>query len=148
MAAQWYCRLMGSELGPYTSQQLLEMARTHRITPDDTVKKGPDGMWVPADHVKGLFDASASSIIIASLPPEIKQAQESKQQTTKSAAAAEPRPVTWYYISDQGKFGPLSFDELIVHGQQGRLKPKSRVWSSKSPKWCEAKDVKGLVFGS
>jgi hypothetical protein len=147
MAAQWYCRLMGTELGPYTSQQLLEMARSHRITPDDSVKKGAEGMWVPADHVKGLFDASASSIIIASLPPDAKQSSGNKQPTAP-AAAAEPRPITWYYISDQGKFGPLSFDELIVHGQEGRLKPKSRVWSSKSPKWCEAKDVKGLSFGS
>jgi hypothetical protein len=148
MAAQWYCRLMGTELGPFTSQQLLEMARSHQITPDDSVKKGPNGMWVPADRVKGLFDdASASTIIMASLPPEVKQALESKQETTKAAAPPEPRPISWYYIADQSKVGPLSFDELIIHGQQGRLKPKTRVWSSKSPKWCEAKDVKGLVFG-
>jgi hypothetical protein len=148
MAAQWYCRLMGTELGPFTSQQLLEKARSHQLTPDDCVRKGPDGMWVPADHVKGLFDdASASTIIMASLPPDVKQALESKQPTPNEPAAPAPRPVTWYYISDQSKVGPLSFDELIVHGQQGRLKPKSRVWSSKSPKWCEAKDVKGLVFG-
>ena len=148
MAAQWYCRLMGTELGPFTSQQLLEMARTHRITPDDSVKKGPEGMWVPADHVKGLFDdASASTIIMASLPPEVKQALESKQETTKEATAPEPRPINWYYISDQNKVGPLSFDELVARGRAGLVKPESRVWSSRSPKWCEAKDVKGLVLG-
>jgi len=139
--------LMGTELGPFTSKQLLEMARSHRLVPDDSVKKGVDGMWVAAYRVKGLFDdASASTIIMAKLPPDEKQAVASRQPTTKEAAA-EARPVTWYYISDASKVGPLSFDELIVHGQQGRLKPKSRVWSSKSPKWCEAKDVKGLAFG-
>ena len=148
MATQWYCLLMGTELGPFTSKQLLEMARSHRLTPDDSVKKGADGMWVAAHRVKGLFDdASASTIIMASLPPEVKQALESKQETTNGAAVPKPRPITWYYISDHNKVGPLSFDELLAHGQHGLVKPESRVWSSKSPKWCEAKAVKGLVFG-
>jgi hypothetical protein len=148
MATQWYCRLMGTELGPFTSKQLLEMARGHRLMPDDSVKKGADGMWVAAHRVKGLFDdTSASTIIMASLPPEVKRALESKQETTKEAAAPEPRPIKWYYISDQNKVGPLSFDELVARGREGLVKPDSRVWSSKSPKWCEAKDVEGLVFG-
>ena len=148
MATQWYCRLMGTELGPFTSKQLLEMARSHRLMPDDSVKKGAEGMWVAAHRVKGLFDdASASTIIMASLPPEVKQALESKQETTKETAAPEPRPIKWYYISDQNKVGPLSFDELVARGREGLVKPDSRVWSSKSPKWCEAKDVEGLVFG-
>lgn len=148
MATQWYCQLMGAELGPFTSKQLLEMARSHRLMPDDSVKKGADGMWVAADRVKGLFDdASASTIIMASLPPEVKQALESKQDTTTERAAPGPRPVHWYYISDQNKVGPLSFDELMARGREGQVKPESRVWSSRSPKWCEAKDVKGLIFG-
>ena len=148
MATQWYCQLMGTELGPFTSKQFLEMARSHRIMPDDSVKKGADGMWVAAHRVKGLFDdASASSIIMASLPPEVKQALESKQETTTETAAREPRPINWYYISDQNKVGPLSFNEPVARGRKGLIKPESRVWSSRSPKWCEAKDVEGLVFG-
>jgi hypothetical protein len=139
---------MGSELGPFTSKQLLEMARSHRLMPDDAVKKEIDGMWVGAHRVKGLFDdPSLSSIIIASLPPDVQQALESAHQSTKEAVAPEPRPIMWYYISDQSKVGPLSFDQLVAHGRQGLVKPKCRVWSTKSPKWCEAKDVEGLVFG-
>jgi hypothetical protein len=116
--------------------------------PDDSVRKGADGMWVAAYRVKGLFDdTSASTIIMASLPPEVKQALESKQETTKEATATEPRPISWYYISDHNKVGPLSFDELVARGRKGLIRPESRVWSSKSPKWCEAKDVEGLVFG-
>ena len=148
MATQWYCRLMGTELGPFTSKQLLEMARSHRLMPDDSVKKEADGMWVAAHRVKGLFDdASASTIIMASLPQEVKQALECKQETTTETAAPEPRPFNWYYISDQNKVGPLSFDELVARGREGLVKPESRVWSSTSPKWCEAKDIEGLVFG-
>jgi hypothetical protein len=148
MATQWYCRLMGTELGPFTSKQLLEMARTHRLMPDDSVKKGADGMWVAAHRVKGLFDdASASTIIMASLPPEVKQALERTQEMPNVAVVPEPRAIKWYYIADQDKVGPLSFDELVAHGREGLVKPESRVWSSTSPKWCEAKDIEGLVFG-
>ena len=147
MATQWYCRLMGSELGPFTSQQLLQMARSHQLTPDDAVKKEADGMWVAAHRVKGLFDdPAASSIIMASLPPEVLEALHSKQPPPPEPAKAEPRPISWYYSSDHSKVGPLSFDDLVAHGREGLLKPKSRVWSSKSPKWCEAKDVAGLIF--
>jgi hypothetical protein len=124
------------------------MARSHRLTPDDSVKKGVDGTWVAAHRVKGLFDdAMASTIIMASLPPEVKQALERKQEATKEAAVPKSGPITWYYISDHNKIGPLSFDELVAHGRHGLLKPECRVWSSKSPKWCEAKAVKGLIFG-
>jgi hypothetical protein len=124
------------------------MARSHRLMPDDSVKKEAEGMWVAAHRVKGLFDdASASTIILASLPPEVKQALESKHAMREKAAASEPHSISWYYISDQGKVGPISFDELIAHGRKRLLKPESRVWSSKSPKWCVAKDVEGLLFG-
>ena len=147
MATQWYCRLMGTELGPFTSKQLLEMARSHQLMPDDSVKKEADGMWVAAHRVKGLFDdPSSSTIIMASLPPDVKQALERKHETQEETPNAEPRSIKWYYISDQHKVGPLSFDELAAHGREGLVKPKTRVWSSKSPKWCEAKDVEGLVF--
>jgi hypothetical protein len=55
--------------------------------------------------------------------------------------------VKWYYISDHIKVGPLNFDELVGHGRQGLVKPDSRVWSTASPKWHEAKDIEGLVLG-
>src|SRR4051812_25544667 len=124
---------MGTELGPFTSKQLIEMARSHQLMPDDSVKKEIDGTWVAAQRVKGLFDdPAASTIIMASLPPKVKQALESKQEATSEAASSESRPIKWYYISDQHKVGPLSFDELVAHGREGQVKPKSRVWSSES----------------
>lgn len=138
---------MGAEMGPFTSKEMLEMARCHRLTPDDSVRKGIDGNWVRAHRVNGLFeDAGASTIIMASLPPDVKQALESKQTQPEESKAHEPRPIRWHYISEHNKVGPLSFEELVAHGRQGLLKPKSRVWSSASPKWHEAKDVEGLVF--
>lgn len=149
MASQWYCRLMGTEMGPLTSKQLLEMARSHQITPNDSVRKGPDGSWVEASRVKGLFeDPGASTIIMSKLPPEVLAQLHSKQPAEQPPPEPVEQAETWHYISDEGKTGPLSFDELVAHGRQGLLKPKSRVWSSTSPKWCHAREVDGIEFAN
>ncbi|MCH2113919.1 MAG: DUF4339 domain-containing protein [Pirellulales bacterium] len=123
------------------------MARSHQLTPQDLVKKSADGRWVDANRVKGLFEEGAtSSIIMAKLPPKMKKAAPDDPGQPKSDPATPARPVGWYYISAQDKIGPLSFEELQTHGERGLLKPTDRVWSTSSPKWSEAKDVKGLVF--
>ena len=112
------------------------------------MKKGADGNWGDAQRVKELFDEDASSaIIMANLPPELKKEEPREQDQAKDAPGSQPSPVSWYYISDPNKVGPLSFAELIAHGERGVLKPTDRVWSSSSPKWCEAKKIKGLAFG-
>lgn len=147
MATQWYCRLMGTEMGPYSSSQLIEMARSHQLTPEDFVRKGADGDWVYASRVKGLFeDGASSSIIRAHVPPDMKSMAAKQPQPTDEASNAAGDSVTWNYISDHNKIGPLTFDQLIVHAKQGQLKPTDRVWSSRSPKWCEAQKVEGLAF--
>jgi hypothetical protein len=138
---------MGSEMGPFTSSQLVEMARSHQLTPEDFVKKGAEGTWVDASRVKGLFeDGASSSIIRAHVPPNMKEDTTRKAKPADDAPANSPAAVTWNYISDHNKVGPLKFDELIAHGKQGLLKPTDRVWSSRSPKWCEAQQIDGLVF--
>ena len=58
MATQWFCRLMGSELGPYSASQMVDLVRKSRLTPEDLIRKGPTGEWVPAYRVKGLFEAA------------------------------------------------------------------------------------------
>lgn len=59
MAVEWFCQLMGSEFGPYTAAQLIDLARRKRLTPEDLIRKGSTGEWVPAYRVKGLFEAAA-----------------------------------------------------------------------------------------
>ncbi|MEO2048863.1 MAG: DUF4339 domain-containing protein [Pirellulales bacterium] len=146
MSVEWYCRLMGAEMGPFTSSQLVQMARSHQLTPQDLVKKGTDGKWVDAYRVKRLFDEdTSSSIIMANLPPELKKTAPLEQ--AKDTPESQPHTVVWFYISDHNKVGPLSFAELSAHGEQGILKPTDRVWSSISPKWSEARKIKNLTFG-
>ncbi|AGA28188.1 AIM24 family protein [Singulisphaera acidiphila] len=55
MAAEWYFRVMGTEFGPVSTQELVQQAGDGKIGPDTEVRKG-NGAWVPASRIAGLFD--------------------------------------------------------------------------------------------
>lgn len=65
MAADWYCRIAGAELGPLSSQQLRALAADGRLRPTDEVRQGPDGRWVQATRVKGLLKGSSPEVLVA-----------------------------------------------------------------------------------
>jgi Zn-dependent protease with chaperone function len=56
MSADWFVQADGVELGPVTAHQVRSMAQAGQLRPTDSVRKGPDGEWVHATRVKGLFD--------------------------------------------------------------------------------------------
>jgi hypothetical protein len=77
MAKQWYCKIMGSEIGPVTSQQLVDMARTGQLQPDHLIRQADANHWSTADKVRGLFQNAA-------LPP----ANDSNQHTVQITGPA------------------------------------------------------------
>ena len=60
--ADWYVSKSGKTHGPFSSQQLVQLAAEKKIGPQTEVRMGEDGKWAPAEEVKGLFvPASASA---------------------------------------------------------------------------------------
>ncbi len=57
MSADWYVLSHGQQQGPVKSDVIREMARAGVLQSGDSVRKGTGGDWVPANRVKGLFDA-------------------------------------------------------------------------------------------
>jgi len=55
MTADWFCEILGNELGPLSSKQLRTLVEKGKLSPDDRVRQGTEGNWVPAGRVKGLF---------------------------------------------------------------------------------------------
>jgi hypothetical protein len=51
----WFYRLMGDDIGPISTDQLVTLAEKGTVTPDTLVKKGGSD-WVAAGKVRGLFD--------------------------------------------------------------------------------------------
>lgn len=55
MAAKWYYRKNGNEVGPVSGEDLQRLVATRQITSDDLIRR--DGMenWIPASKVAGLL---------------------------------------------------------------------------------------------
>jgi Zn-dependent protease with chaperone function len=79
--AEWYCQVDGRERGPYSSDQMREMAAAGRLAPGSLVRKLPQADWVPASRVKGLFAAEGG----IGAPAEAEAGP-----ATPDAAAGEP----------------------------------------------------------
>ena len=55
MAGEWFCEIAGERLGPLSGQQLRALVDDGRLTSGNRVAESPDGPWVPAGCVNGLF---------------------------------------------------------------------------------------------
>jgi membrane protein YdbS with pleckstrin-like domain len=53
--ADWYVGKSGKTHGPFSSQQLVQLAAERKIGPQTEVRMGQDGKWGSAGDVKGLF---------------------------------------------------------------------------------------------
>lgn len=169
MAVEWYCQLMGSELGPLNVEQLVDMVRQHQITPEDLVRRN-ESPWVPAYQVKGLFEAAAKPKPKPKPAPEPTKAEPDRQfervdrsdyDAVRDLAASSSAVKTsgdrghaldadelpqddWYCIASGEKKGPLSFDQLQALASDGKLRDRDRVWRGSAPKWHKASEVRGL----
>jgi hypothetical protein len=55
MANNWYCRVDGNVLGPFSATQLKDLVKQQWLKPDHEVAQQADGPWTPAARVRGLF---------------------------------------------------------------------------------------------
>ncbi len=54
MASEWYCKKGENQLGPLTSDELRALISSGRAGPDDLIRKGTEGAWVPARRLTGV----------------------------------------------------------------------------------------------
>ena len=55
MASEWFCRVLGQEIGPVGFAEMAEMVRSGRLKEDDQVRRKGTSQWAPAGEVIGLF---------------------------------------------------------------------------------------------
>ena len=58
MASQWFYQVPGEQVGPISSAKLRKLGPTRQVCAETLVKNAPDGTWVPAERVQGLFAVS------------------------------------------------------------------------------------------
>jgi len=76
MPSQWYCNRDGKQLGPFTDQQLKQLAASGMLQLTDQVRRDGTAKWVSASRVKGLFPAGEPS----QKQPAARQATTQPQQ--------------------------------------------------------------------
>ena len=60
--ADWYVSKSGKTHGPFSSQQLVQLAAEQKIGPQTEVRMGEGGKWAPAEDVKGLFVPAQAAV--------------------------------------------------------------------------------------
>ncbi len=91
MASQWFYEIAGKQGGPVTSAELLALAQRGTVIYDTPVRKGPDGKWVSAKCVRGLFPAtnatSPSTPTVTSEPSQDQPADALPQKPSQPLAS-------------------------------------------------------------
>jgi hypothetical protein len=171
----WYFQSLGQDFGPVPFGELLEMAKRKDITPEDSVRKGDGGQWVPAGLIDGLFpdefeNATAddledlfsvsmerpSSVARNPAPSKHSKASEpvafesTSQYQAKSAPviAQMPVPVLWYcYVNDQ-EVGPVALTDLQDYAATGQITPEVYVRYGADGEWVQAAQIPELYAPS
>lgn len=128
MAKPWYFQVMGAEVGPLTSAELMEKVQIGQIQPDTLVRSGKDGKWVSADRWKGLLTPKESTQdpAVAATKAVSKNLSSTAQSTSvnedddplyhmKGEAAAAGGPVPFTHPDEYDFFQFVGFRHAITH---------------------------------
>ncbi len=98
MAGQWYCNVGGRVSGPFAVEQLRQLASQRQVAPNTPISQTPQGPWVAASQVAGLFsapDAAAAPAAPVARPAPVAQAAPAPRHAAPAAhapPAAAPAP--------------------------------------------------------
>ena len=103
MASQWFCKVLGQEVGPVGFRDMAEMVRAGTLKEADQVRRKGTSEWIPARDVIGLFRAAKKEPAQAApAAPEPKPPLAPDQPPAKGQPAAPPRRIRKRHVSRDG----------------------------------------------
>lgn len=69
MAANWVVKQGGKDFGPYTDEQLKQLANRGQVGPSDQIFNVMKQQWLPAYQIRGLLPAATANIASPPMPP-------------------------------------------------------------------------------
>ena len=88
MKAEWLANVDGQEYGPYTWQQMLQMAAEGRVPSDLPVRRASDKRWFKASQVPGLVTPAAPPAAVSPAAASSAKKGDSHLKRAKPLAAA------------------------------------------------------------
>jgi hypothetical protein len=139
MASEWFYQVMGKQVGPVSSAELLALAQDGTVAHDTPVRKGPDGKWVSAARVKGL------SFVTPIAPNGTDGRMESKPQVSDGSAINEVHANNKTFLPTEAAQpvvepqAPLFLEgrqgrSVIVHGTTVKIINKAGVFAARREK--------------
>ena len=93
MASQWFCKILGQEVGPVGFPDMAEMVRKGTLKEDDPVRREGTSQWIRAREVVGLFRAAAKEPAQTQPKPEPKPVPPPSKQEQAEPPPPEPRGI-------------------------------------------------------
>lgn len=116
--AEWYYKLLGQEMGPVTSDEIIQQIKDGLLHENDTVRCGREGTWQTLDKTP---------------------------QFAAIVAQMQPQP-EWYCRVLGQVLGPMIFDELQRMAKTRSLNPDDEVRHGATEPWVKADRTRGLKF--
>jgi hypothetical protein len=152
----FYYQLDGTVIGPVTGIDLRDAALAGNVAPTTLIANDPDGEWIAAIRIRGLFNESGKPL---PHPLETQQhlASASSPQTSgtlEASARSECEPeqsrgrAEWYVQISDRQIGPLTDEQLAHMAANGRLREDDMVRLGKDGRWTKASETRGVGFSS
>jgi tetratricopeptide (TPR) repeat protein len=84
IASEWFYQAVGKQVGPISGAELRNLAQRGTISRGTLVKNTPDGIWLPAERVNGLFVVSNKT------PPPMPVGATAQPISRSNVVADEP----------------------------------------------------------
>ena len=151
MADTYWIRNRGRTHGPYTTDQLRQLAARGQFSSAFQISE--DGLnWERAAAYPELFvdKASDSKSELDSGVSETgkRQAEDFQLDRSTVPTTGPPSGPQWRYERNGSPSDPVSFDQLQALIARGEVRPDGLVWNETLSSWTRARDVSGLVFPS
>ncbi len=91
----WFYQMMGGEIGPLSSAELMGKVQIGQVQADTLVRQGADGKWIPADRWKGLIPKPTEEELPPVPSPTLKPtgfADVAEPESSESATALAATP--------------------------------------------------------
>jgi hypothetical protein len=92
MASQWFCKVLGREIGPVGFPELVSMVRSGTLNEGDPVRREGASQWTRAGEVIGLFRTAAKEPARAASDAGVEPPPTPAPQKTKDAKPPPAKP--------------------------------------------------------
>lgn len=145
---QFFYQVRGTIIGPVTGLELREAAFAGDVGLSTLVSNSPNGDWVQAARIRGLFDDNGKPLPHPGaghfvkgngLTPSVEQPRD-----VVATPGSTAQPKQFYFIHAGNVVGPMTEFDLRECARLGNVVPTTLVANDPNGEWLAASRIQGL----